>query len=69
MQLFFSTFNMVVPLFVVVFVGYFLRETNIVSEKLAGPLNSLCFKLLIPCTCIKSMQSVTLDITYLWMAV
>lgn len=69
MSLLLSTFNMVVPLFVVVFVGYFLHRTNVVSESLAAPLNSLCFKLLIPCLCVKSMQSVSLDLTYLWMAV
>jgi hypothetical protein len=69
MALLLSTFNMVVPLFVVVLVGYLLRLYHVVPEDLAAPLNNLCFKILIPCLCVKSMQSVTLDISYLWMAV
>jgi len=67
LQIFVSTFNNVVPLFAVVLVGYALKRFSIVPAELSGPLNSLCFKLLIPCSCVYSMYNTSLDITYLWL--
>jgi len=67
--IFVSTFNNVVPLFAVVFVGYALKRFGILPEHLAGPMNALCFRILFPCLCIRSMQTITFRIEYLWLLV
>ncbi|MBR6736237.1 MAG: AEC family transporter [Oscillospiraceae bacterium] len=67
MELFLSTFNMTVPIFIVVFVGYVLKRFNMVPESLAGPLNTLAFNVLYPCLCIKQLQTTNMSMEYLWM--
>jgi len=63
-----TSFENVVPLFAVVFVGYALRCLNVLDGGAAEPLNALCFRLLLPCLCIRSLQAVTFDFAYLRMA-
>ncbi len=60
-----TSFDNVAPLFAVVFLGYALRRLGVMREKDAVTLNSLCFHLLIPCLCIRSLQSVVFDGAYL----
>ena len=60
-----TSFQNVAPLFCVVFVGYALRRLHVLTEGDAVPLNTLCFRLLLPCLCIRSMQTVTFDAAYL----
>ncbi len=60
-----TSFQNVAPLFCVVFVGYALRRLHVLTEADAVPLNTLCFRLLLPCLCIRSMQTVAFDVSYL----
>jgi len=64
-EIFVATFNNIVPLFVIVFVGYVLQKRRVAPESLSGSLNSLTFRLLIPCMCVRSMQSIVFNLDYL----
>lgn len=64
MEVFWFSFNATVPLFVVAGVGYFLKRVGILSAELAGPLNALCFKVLIPCSLFRTAMTATLSPGY-----
>lgn len=67
MELFFTTFDMVMPMFAIIFVGYIIRCTGLIDPKLATGLNNFCFRALIPCLLFKSALNVTFDVEYLWL--
>ena len=48
-------FNAIVPLFILVFVGNFIKKKDWVDDKTVTQLNSLCFKILIPCNLFKTI--------------
>ncbi len=48
-------FNAIAPLFVLVLVGNFIRKRNWADDKTITQLNSLCFKILIPCNLFKTI--------------
>ena len=45
----FFTFNAVMPIVCVIFVGYFLKRINLFDEKFFPLLNKLCFRCCLPC--------------------
>ena len=59
MDIIISSFNAVVPLFVVIAVGYLLRHLGILDETLAVRINRLCFSILIPCVLFRTTYSAT----------
>lgn len=69
MELFFSTFNMVMPMFVIVFAGALLRSFGVLEESAAPRLNSLCYRVLIPCSMFRSALSLHFEPEYLRLAI
>ncbi|MEG1774435.1 MAG: AEC family transporter, partial [Oscillospiraceae bacterium] len=51
---FMFTINGVIPLFVLVAVGYWVRDRKLLGETSIQQLNQLCFKLLLPCSLFHS---------------
>ena len=48
-------FNAITPLFILVFVGNYIKKKGWVDDKTVTQLNSLCFKILIPCNLFKTI--------------
>jgi len=67
MELFLTTFDMVMPMFAIVLVGYIIRLKGLIPTSVAMQLNNFCFRVLIPCLLFKSALNVTFDIEYLWL--
>lgn len=68
MELLLSTFNMVMPMFVIVFAGYLLRRFGVLEESVALRLNNLCYRVLLPCSMFRSALTMRFDKAYIWLA-
>jgi predicted permease len=51
----FVSINVIVPLVLLMGLGYFMKQTNFLSEKIFAGLNKLVFKLLLPCTMFRNI--------------
>ncbi len=66
MSTFLSTANMVLPMFLIVLAGYAARCLGLLPESLATKLNSVCYRVLIPCSMFRSAQRLVFEVQYLW---
>ncbi len=64
MNSFVIALNVVVPLVVLIGVGYFFKEKNIVSKTSFSQINQLVFRLLIPCVLMKNIMDTDLSIAF-----
>jgi len=69
MATFITTFNMVMPMFGLVFAGYLVRRAKLLPEEVATRLNNLCYKVLLPCSMFKSALTMVFNMEYFWMMV
>ena len=69
MATFITTFNMVMPMFGLVFAGYLVHSTKLLPDEVATKLNNLCYKVLLPCSMFKSALTMTFNMEYFWMMV
>mgnify|MGYP004532922047 CR=1 FL=1 len=56
--------GVVAPLFVVIFLGYFLRRIHVISESFAEEANKLCFKVLLPCMLFYDIYSANITTAF-----
>ncbi len=66
MSTFLSTANMVLPMFLIVLAGYAARSFGLLPESLATKLNSVCYRVLIPCSMFRSAQRLIFESRYFW---
>lgn len=59
MEQFIIALNAVLPLFVVIGIGYFLRKYNVLSKQTFKELNKLTFSLLLPLHIVKQLMNAT----------
>lgn len=57
LQNFLLTVNVVIPIFIFIFIGFFLKERKIISEVAITSLNSIVFSLLLPANLIRNLMN------------
>ena len=61
------TFNAVVPLFIIIAIGYFLKAIGLMPEDLATRINKICFSVMIPCNLFKTTYYAELSLSSIYL--